>query len=84
MWPEDGACRDQDPALFFPDVLTPFGEEQEDWDPYPALRFCAICPVRHDCRDFAIVNGLRVGVWGGGIMRGSRQGPVWEEYNGRV
>lgn len=63
-WHEDAACRDHDPALFFPET----GNEEEVTK---AKAVCADCPVRAAClRDvmawerpsarFGVVGGLSV------------------------
>lgn len=55
-WWEQGACRGEDPRLFFSEVKT-------DWR--VARMFCAACPVRQRCLDYAIANDERFGIWGG-------------------
>ena len=55
-WMARGACRPQDPALFFP----PLGASTED-----AKAVCALCPVRARCLEYAILEGIEHGVWGG-------------------
>jgi WhiB family redox-sensing transcriptional regulator len=55
-WRADAACRDVDPALFFPD--------DKRWlDSRAAKAVCATCPVRADCLEAGIDE--RFGVWGG-------------------
>ena len=56
-----GACRDEDPDLFFPvgssgPALLQAAE---------AKAVCAGCPVRIDCLSYAIETGQSAGVWGG-------------------
>jgi WhiB family redox-sensing transcriptional regulator len=55
-WMVFGACRDTDPAVFFPTTRDGVDE---------ALAVCATCPVRSDCLDYAIEARERFGVWGG-------------------
>ncbi len=57
----DGACRDEDPELFFPTGTSG-----------PALRqvarakaVCLRCPVLEQCREWALQTGQDRGVWGG-------------------
>ncbi|MEU6998723.1 WhiB family transcriptional regulator [Nonomuraea sp. NPDC046570] len=60
-WADRGACRNSDPALFFP--LT--------WDgrtaPHTAVarRVCLGCPVRLPCLEWAVETGEPDGMWGG-------------------
>lgn len=57
-WADQAACRDSDPATFFPPVggrriyLT-------------AVAICRACPVRNACLDYAVTNRIQFGVWGG-------------------
>jgi len=55
-WRARAACGDADPDLFFP----PDGVSAE-----PGRRICARCPVRQECLDYAISNGIAHGTWGG-------------------
>lgn len=54
-WHHRAACRGLDPDLFFP------GRGQSTTE---ARAVCAGCPVRQPCRDFAVTNGERFGIWG--------------------
>jgi WhiB family redox-sensing transcriptional regulator len=54
--PGDGACRDEDPDLFFP------GPGEDD---SKAKAICAACPIRVACLRLAITNREVYGVWGG-------------------
>lgn len=60
-WRERAACRDEDPELFFPVTEVGPGARQAD----EAKSVCARCPVRTRCLEYAIDNGLNVGVFGG-------------------
>jgi WhiB family redox-sensing transcriptional regulator len=55
-WMVFAACRDADPAVFFPTTRDAVDE---------ALAICATCPVRSDCLDYAVDARERFGVWGG-------------------
>jgi WhiB family redox-sensing transcriptional regulator len=56
-----GACRDQDPELFFPIGSSGPAVLQAA----QAKAVCAGCPVRIDCLNYAIESGQAAGVWGG-------------------
>lgn len=55
-WVKLAACRDADPALFFPER----GESSRE-----AKQVCLSCPVRLECLEYALANGEKFGVWGG-------------------
>jgi hypothetical protein len=55
-WVLRGACRDEDPELWF--SADPAGRER-------AQVICARCPVRSQCSAAAQANAERYGVWGG-------------------
>ena len=62
-WRLRGACRFEDPDLFFLD---------EELDGYSELvqterakSICYFCPVTFDCLDWALENEEPVGIWGG-------------------
>jgi WhiB family redox-sensing transcriptional regulator len=57
-WPNRAACRDSDPDLFFP-LDSDIASEIE------AKRVCRGCPVRSECLDDAVENGMQHGIWGG-------------------
>jgi WhiB family redox-sensing transcriptional regulator len=50
------ACATVDPAVFF---------EGTDDSGTEAKQVCARCPVRDECRDYALAAGEEFGVWGG-------------------
>lgn len=60
-WTDQAACRDHDPELFFPVSETGPGARQAE----RAKAVCATCPVRQQCLDFAVSNGLGHGIFGG-------------------
>jgi len=55
-WMKEGACRDMDPDLFFPER----GESTRE-----AKAVCQECPVRVDCLTYALENSIKHGIWGG-------------------
>jgi WhiB family redox-sensing transcriptional regulator len=60
-WREHAACRDEDPELFFP--LSEIGPGARQADEAKAV--CARCPVREQCLEYALDNGLDHGIFGG-------------------
>lgn len=56
-----GACRDEDPELFFPVGIRGPALQQEA----EAKAVCARCPVQAECLDYAISTGQDHGVFGG-------------------
>ena len=71
-WMREGACRDTDPDVFFPERGQPTA---------PAKDCCAGCVVREVCLDYALTTGVKLGIWGGksererrAIRRQQRQG----------
>ena len=63
-WMHHGNCRDESPARFFPSDGV--GVER-------ARRICASCPVRSNCLEYALVNRIDHGVWGGTSERERRR-----------
>ena len=61
-WKSRAACRGMDPELFFPDRGVV---------PHEALKACALCPVRVECREYG--QGEKHGVWGGVTQREGRR-----------
>jgi WhiB family redox-sensing transcriptional regulator len=57
-WMDEAACRNVDGVNFFPDVSY-------DTESKLALKLCKECPVKEDCLEFAIVNEIDYGIWGG-------------------
>lgn len=55
-WWNSAECRGMDPEIFFPAVGQHISTA--------ALAACARCPVRDECREYAIANREK-GVWGG-------------------
>jgi WhiB family redox-sensing transcriptional regulator len=55
-WIEVAACVAAEPEVFF--TTGPESDAE-------AKRYCARCPVREECRDYALTAGEELGVWGG-------------------
>jgi len=60
-WRIRAACKDSDPALFFPVGTTGLAIDQIE----SAKEVCTTCPCRQDCLDFALDTNQDAGVWGG-------------------
>jgi WhiB family transcriptional regulator, redox-sensing transcriptional regulator len=60
-WMSHGACRGEDPELFFPVTMTGPALAQVR----SAKAVCGRCPVRPDCLSYALVTGQDDGIWGG-------------------
>ncbi|HET9729679.1 MAG TPA: WhiB family transcriptional regulator [Acidimicrobiia bacterium] len=63
-WMLEGLCRGANPAAFFPS--DGLGVEA-------AQRICTVCPVRAECLEYALVNRIEHGVWGGASERERRR-----------
>ncbi|MCL4445798.1 MAG: WhiB family transcriptional regulator [Actinobacteria bacterium] len=63
-WMEDGKCREVAPAVFFP---------SDGLGVQKAQRICATCPVSKECLEYALVNRIDHGVWGGCSERERRR-----------
>lgn len=55
-WYADALCAQVDPAPFYP---------EDGGSIRPAKQVCAMCPVRDQCRAYALENDEQWGVWGG-------------------
>lgn len=60
-WQDKAACRDTDPALFFPVGTTGNAVEQIA----SAKQVCLTCMSRDACLEFALATNQDTGVWGG-------------------
>lgn len=60
-WQDKAACRDTDPALFFPVGTTGAAIDQIA----SAKRVCHNCMSRDACLEFALTTNQDTGVWGG-------------------
>ena len=56
-----GACRGQDPELFFPIGAAGLALAQAS----VAKAVCGRCPVQPNCLSYALVTGQNDGIWGG-------------------
>ena len=63
-WMPRGKCRDLPPDTFFPSDGLGVQEAQ---------RICAECPVAEECLEYALVNRIDHGVWGGRSERERRR-----------
>jgi WhiB family redox-sensing transcriptional regulator len=63
-WMALGRCRDLAPEIFFPSDGV--GVEV-------ARRYCAECPVKSPCLEYALENHIEHGVWGGASERERRR-----------
>lgn len=63
-WMTDGLCAHEPPSTFFPSDGV--GVEV-------ARRICATCPVKSACLEYALVNRIEHGVWGGCSERERRR-----------
>lgn len=64
VWMVQGRCRDLPPEIFFPSDGV--GVEV-------ARRYCAECPVKGPCLEYALENHIEHGVWGGASERERRR-----------
>ena len=64
VWMVQGRCRDLPPEIFFPSDGV--GVEV-------ARRYCAECPVKGSCLEYALENRIEHGVWGGASERERRR-----------
>ncbi|NIR37386.1 MAG: WhiB family transcriptional regulator [Actinobacteria bacterium] len=60
-WQTRAACRDTDPALFFPVGTTGPAIEQIA----SAKQVCLGCLCRDECLEFALTTNQDTGIWGG-------------------
>ncbi len=67
-WRERGACRFEDPELFFPLGESGLSLRQAE----QARAVCHRCPVLRECRSWALRNREYDGVWGGMTARERR------------
>ena len=63
-WMARGNCRDESPSLFFP---------SDGVGVDVARRVCEDCPVKTECLEYALANGIDHGVWGGASERERRR-----------
>ena len=60
-WRDQAACATRETALFFPVGHTQKARRLER----SAKAVCAVCPVRSECLEFALLTLQNDGVWGG-------------------
>ena len=60
-WMSLGACRSEDPELFFPAASAGAAPRQVR----SAKAICARCPVQANCLSYALITGQDEGIWGG-------------------
>lgn len=60
-WMAEGACRDEDPDLFFPIGVGDTGADQAR----RATTICHQCDVEAECLRYALIKHVKYGVWGG-------------------
>jgi WhiB family transcriptional regulator, redox-sensing transcriptional regulator len=60
-WMTAGACRTEDPELFFPLSATAASRPQIR----RATTICHRCDVEAECLRYALLNGIKHGIWGG-------------------
>jgi WhiB family redox-sensing transcriptional regulator len=64
QWMQDGHCRYYPPAAFFPN---------DGVGVVAAREICNECPVKAQCLEYALVNRIEHGVWGGCSERERRR-----------
>lgn len=62
-WQQRARCRGLDPDQFF---VRGAARSR------PVLRICERCPVRQQCLEYAVANGVEFGIWGGTTERQRR------------
>lgn len=77
-WMSEGACRREDPDLFFP--LGEGGANTEQIR--RATSICHRCEVEAKCLRFALINGVTDGIWGGRTGR-ERQAMIRKRQRNR-
>jgi WhiB family redox-sensing transcriptional regulator len=60
-WRDLAACRDSEPALFFPIGTTGPAVNHIE----AAVAICSTCPVQESCLQYALETNQESGVWGG-------------------
>src|SRR3954453_2707324 len=63
-WQRKANCMGVDPDLFFPERGASTKEDKE---------VCRGCGVGEDCREYALANGEKFGIWGGMSERERRR-----------
>lgn len=73
-WTAEGRCRGMDPQVFFP---------SDGLGVQVATAICRDCPVREPCLEYALVNRIQHGVFGGESER-SRERILRQRRRARV
>jgi WhiB family redox-sensing transcriptional regulator len=60
-WMSEGACRSEDPDLFFP--ISASGASATEIRRATAI--CHRCGVQPECLRYALINRVKHGIWGG-------------------
>ena len=63
-WMSEGNCAEKDPAIFFPSDGV--GVEKDK-------RICNGCGFQNQCLEYALINRVEHGVWGGASERQRRR-----------
>ena len=63
-WTDLALCAQADPEAWFP---------EKGGTTKPAKQICRTCEVRTECLEYALVNDIRFGVWGGFSERERRK-----------
>ena len=76
-WQLEGACRGEDPSVFF----HPEGErgQAREARQRAAKAICGGCPVRVECAEHALAAREPYGVWGG--MSEEEREEIWSRRN---
>ena len=65
-WRAKAACNGLDPTIFYP-------QSDDEDDALKAKSVCAVCPVQHDCLEYALGFREKEGIWGGATERERRR-----------
>lgn len=79
-WFKKASCKGASPDLFFPDPEDPDLRKIQK----SAEEICSTCPVIVECAEYALVNGEKVGTWGGKSSWGSSHRPEGMRYIERL
>ena len=63
-WWHQAACKDVDTNIFFEDYGGKKDARMRE-SIAKALAYCDACPVRSECLDYAIVEDIKYGIFGG-------------------
>lgn len=73
-WHDRAECKQVDPEIFFPTLDDMKGQEGAEKGAYArAQEVCRRCPVWEECRQDALDNDERFGMWGGMTPRQRRR-----------